>query len=369
MKGNREHRKQLAAFGHTHLPKKISTLVLACSDARLGGMLDFDDFAKEGVAVVYVAGNVADVLKAKGMKEMLSHLDKDARVLVLGHSKCGAVKCAHEASSASAMKKIFKKANIVGRRVTRNLDALVGSVHPEGENANLARQVEVLRTDPAFTSIFSKKNIRVISAIADFTRTEPKVEIIDGSSANEKDAAFVFRLQEKYRRTNSEVDFSGGQYAHAIVISGPSIFDPRAIFGVKKANEVFCVSSGDFGRGKGRHGEITEDSIASAEMAELGLLDVHATMIGSIEYSVQHLQARNIVLMDTSSRAVEELEAQLLANSPILTSALSKNQIELTLMVYNPQTGAAEPYRHLVNQDAGKELGEFSTYGAIIPLN
>ena len=81
--GNRKHVVRLSEFQGEH-PEKIKTLMLVCADARMGGMFEFDDFARKGVEVVYVAGNISDILDKPGVKEVFKRMEKHSSVVIMG---------------------------------------------------------------------------------------------------------------------------------------------------------------------------------------------------------------------------------------------------------------------------------------------
>src|SRR4030095_656089 len=138
--------------------------MLICADARMGGMFDFDDFAKRGIAVVYVAGNVSDILHAPGVKEVLKRMDKDSSIVIVGHAKCGAVHCASEKEHYSHLK---------------NIAILLHLVKPTGGRDNVMAQKETLSGNESFQKLAAKKNIRLITAFVDISHDVPHIGLVD----------------------------------------------------------------------------------------------------------------------------------------------------------------------------------------------
>jgi len=324
LEGNREHSRRVGVFHATgnRMPQRINCLLLICADARLGGMFRFEDFAREGIVPVYVAGNVSDVFKNREMGKLLGRLADNASVVIMGHSKCGAVHCAQEIGKFGAEKH-------------RNIKQLLACVHQSDEGANLAEQAKKLAASGEFASA-KKKGIGVGCAFARIEGEKPSVAAVGRVSRKEREA--IGRISAQFEEANRKQDLSQKQYAHAIVISDPNYgFDAREIASCA-ANEIFCISAASI---EGKH------ATASAEMALVGLLDEHA--IASAEYSITHNETRHIVIMHPQHA---QIEAQMIMESDIIRDAVLAGEVEITTMTYNPKSGSLTPIRHLVNQDA-----------------
>ncbi len=74
----------------------IRHLILTCSDARVAGAMQYQDYA-DGTRILYVAGNVADVLTRADVAKLMEELAPGALISVVGHTHCGAVACAGHA--------------------------------------------------------------------------------------------------------------------------------------------------------------------------------------------------------------------------------------------------------------------------------
>lgn len=335
--GNKKHAARLAGF-QGEIPEKINTLMLICADARMGGMFDFDDFARRGIAVVYVAGNVSDVLSTPGIKEVFKRMDKDSSVVIMGHAKCGAVHCAAERESYAQF---------------RNIAALLQLVKPTGELDNLRAQQEALASNENFQKLAARKNIRVITAYVDIAHESPTIQLADDKMALDTDRGLIARLNQHFNESNAGQNLSTKQFAHAIVISGPSLpFDAREIFSAR-ANEIFCVSAGDFG-GKKHKGRLAEEEIASVELASLGLLDEQS--VASVEYSVTKNSSQHILMLHTDLEVIDAWEADLLKKSDIIRDAIIEGKLEITTAVYDSSTGRITMVRHLVNENAATAI-------------
>ena len=335
---NKEHVKRLAEH-KGDLPEKISTLLLICADARMGGMFEFDDFAKRGILPVFVAGNISEIFNTPGMKEIFRRMGKGSSVMIVGHAKCGAVHCAGE-------RHLFEK--------FRNIFKLLGFVKHTSERDNLAEQAKALEANPDFQKAAAQKGVHVTTAFADIAHAKkPSITIADESTATAKDAELISHLNAHFIESNSGQDLSAHQYAHAIVVSGHSLtFDPREVFNCG-ANEIFCVTAGDFGKKKPK-GHLSDDAVASTEAAALGLLDEKS--IGSMEYSVTENSSRHILLLHTDTKVVNAWESELLEKSDIIREAVIKGTVEITTAVYDPLSGRVTPIGHLVNENAESAL-------------
>jgi len=335
--GNKGHAARVSGF-QGEMPEKIKTLMLVCADARMGGMFDFDDFARRGIAAVYVAGNVSDFLNTSGVKEVFRRMDKDSSIVITGHAKCGAVHCASEKERYSHLK---------------NIAILLHLVSPTGELDNLRAQAGTLAANEAFQKLTARKNVRIVSAFVDIAHHEPQIRLVDGDKAQEQDRELIDGLDRAFRRSNGGMDLSSHQFAHAVVISGPALpFDAREIFSAG-SNEIFCVTGGDYG-GKKHKGHLSETEIASVEMASLGMLDEQS--VASIEYSVEKNKSQHILLLHTDLAVIDAWEAQLIRKSDIVSNALIEGRLEITTAVYDSSTGRVTMVRHLVNEDAAAAI-------------
>ena len=328
---NKKHASRLSNF-EGELPEKISTLMLICADARMGGMLDFDDFARRGILPVYVAGNVSEIFNTPGMKEIFSRMGRDSSIVIVGHAKCGAVHCAGERHK-------FEK--------FRNISKLLNFVKHTSELDNLAAQARELGANENFRKAAAKKGVRITTAFVDIAHERPSIRIADESTATAKDGELISHLNAQFIASNEGQDLSERQYAHAIVISGHSLpFDPREIFDCK-ANEIFCVTAGDFGKKKPK-GRLSGDALASVEAAALGLLDEKS--IASVEYSITANSSRHILLLHTNTEVLKAWEEELLKKSEIVTRAVIDGTVEITTAVYVPTSGMVVPTGHLINE-------------------
>lgn len=91
--GYSEHPRQSASYRRTLAAKqKPHTVVITCSDSRVVPELIFDQGLGD-LFVVRVAGNTVGGRELGSVEYALEHLDSRL-VIVLGHTKCGAVKAA-----------------------------------------------------------------------------------------------------------------------------------------------------------------------------------------------------------------------------------------------------------------------------------
>jgi len=297
---------------------KIKYLMIICSDARMGGLFDYNDFRARGIHPVYVAGNISEVLASKKMWDVFSKLAPESAVVIVGHSHCGAVHCAKQSQAYSGHKNISK---------------LIEHVNPESETENVKQQMEVISKNPGFISESKKKSIRILGAFANFDSHPPSFSLMSNQNIMRLDKALEKKLDFNFRQSNQGQDLSQKQYAHAVVINGSSVpSDSREIFSCC-ANEIFCVSASDFSNSK----KLGAKSIASAEMALLDLLDEHA--IASAEYSVNNNSTRHIALLHTDLSVINKWKSELMEKSEIIFQAVERGGLHISSMIYNDLTG------------------------------
>jgi len=110
-KSKPEIRKNLAKGQHPY------AIVLTCSDSRLPAEIIFDKGLGE-IFVARVAGNIAPAEVLGSIEYGIEHLGAPL-VLVLGHSKCGAVKATYDTHKAGAV-----------ATVEPNINSLVKAIDP-----------------------------------------------------------------------------------------------------------------------------------------------------------------------------------------------------------------------------------------------
>ena len=101
-------------------------IVLTCSDSRVSPELIFDQSLGD-LFVIRTAGNVADPVALGSMEYAVSHLHSSV-LLVLGHTKCGAVTAACSGE----------------KMPSRNLDAIVDKITPAVARAKTYANSEAL---------------------------------------------------------------------------------------------------------------------------------------------------------------------------------------------------------------------------------
>ena len=88
---DRKRRKHLDDCG-----QEPYVIILSCADSRVAPELTFDMGLGE-IFVIRVAGNIANTSSIASIEYAVAHLPGDKVLVVLGHSKCGAVKAALDA--------------------------------------------------------------------------------------------------------------------------------------------------------------------------------------------------------------------------------------------------------------------------------
>jgi hypothetical protein len=284
----------------------------------MGGMFDFDSFDSYAIKPIYVAGNISAILSRKEMKNIFSQMDENSAVVIVGHAHCGAVHCAKESAKYAKLK---------------NISDLLKHVDAGGEFQNLQKQIISLSNNPDFLKASKKKSIRILGAFANLDSDSVGFRFLDSNSLYRSDKSLERRLDSNFKQSNSEQNLSNKQYAHAIVISSPSLlFDSREIFDCG-ANEIFCVSASDNSDSK----KLAQKSIASTEIALQNLLDEPA--IASTEYSVKNNSTKHIVLLHTDMAVINTWKRELLQKSSIIYDAIKNDGVRISSFIYDDMTG------------------------------
>ncbi len=168
-------------------------IVLSCADSRVPPELVFDQELGD-LFVVRVAGNTSDDLTLGSMEYAVEHLGSKL-IVVMGHTKCGAVKAAVETSQAGKS----------GSDLPGHLPAVVTQIMPaveetKGESGdalknavirNVQRTVFALRNaEPTIKDFIATKGLRVVGAVYDIETGEVDfVPELSPRPATEKPAA------------------------------------------------------------------------------------------------------------------------------------------------------------------------------------
>ncbi len=154
---NKAQRMQVAQGQHPY------ACVLSCSDSRVPPELVFDAGLGD-VFVVRVAGNIADEAITGSIEYAAEHLHVPL-IVVMGHTKCGAVTAA-----------------VQGVHPLNHIDALVNAIMPAVNTAkhedgdllnnsireNVRHTVEVLRTShPVLAEEYAHHKVNIVGAIYD----------------------------------------------------------------------------------------------------------------------------------------------------------------------------------------------------------
>lgn len=135
-------RASLASSQHPHV------IVLACSDSRVAPELVFDKSLGE-LFVVRSAGNIADAIGVGSMEYAVEHLGSSVLV-VMGHTKCGAVTaaCSGEKMPSASLQTIVDKINpavaIAAKSAKGNElieDAIVQNVHRSAQDVLASSEI------------------------------------------------------------------------------------------------------------------------------------------------------------------------------------------------------------------------------------
>ncbi|VVB57591.1 Carbonic anhydrase [uncultured archaeon] len=318
---NGTHREQVAALGPVE-GQEITELVITCADARLGGMVKYQDF-KDGTRILYVAGNVAEVLQRPEMKAMLEKLAAGARITVVGHTLCGAVTCACHAEKYAGMDQIPELISKVG------LDP----------RDNVKMQMEKIMEMPGFRERVRDGSLRVVGLL--MRLEDQKMEIIHGRGrTSRKDLDWAGHLESNFRGKNAGKDLAEHQYAPVAIVRGSSLkVSGREIFDLCEANRAFCVTASS-AHAKGKKAELDKNSLASVEMAMTDLLDDHA--LASVQYAITNNSTRHVVLIDTDAGVMDAWKKEMMERSPIIRRAVEEGLVVIDRFLYHESTGWAE---------------------------
>lgn len=135
-------RESLASSQHPHV------IVLSCSDSRVAPELVFDKSLGE-LFVVRSAGNIADAIGVGSIEYAVEHLGGSVLV-VMGHTKCGAVTaaCSGEKMPSASLQAIVDKINpavaIAAKSAKGNElieDAIVQNVHQSAQDVLASSEI------------------------------------------------------------------------------------------------------------------------------------------------------------------------------------------------------------------------------------
>lgn len=146
-------------------------VIVSCSDSRVPPELLFDQGLGD-IFIVRTAGNVVDPIAVGSVEYGVEHL-KAPLVVVMGHSKCGAVK-----STIDTMAKGGKFEGNIGAILTKvkpSVDkakaagAAGDALYQESENDNVKATIADLEKSPFLKELVEKKELTIIGAKYDVT--------------------------------------------------------------------------------------------------------------------------------------------------------------------------------------------------------
>jgi len=141
-------------------------IVLTCADSRTSPEIVFDQGLGD-LFVVRVAGNILDDHALGSIEYGVAHLGARL-ILVMGHSKCGAVDAAVQGGHAPGH--IAKVVEAIVPAV-KQVRGRPGSLLDNAINANVVRMVSALRkSQPILAPLVTKKSISVVGARYDLDK-------------------------------------------------------------------------------------------------------------------------------------------------------------------------------------------------------
>ncbi len=170
------------------------TIILTCSDSRVPPELVFNKTLGD-LFVIRVAGNVLDKDQLASIEYAVEHKWAN-KIILLGHTKCGAVK---EATQVWKDNKTGFTPATTGKMV--NLENLIGKIYPSVKKAN---------TLTHYTSM-SAPNANLWEASIDENTNEMYVQLMEDEIIKEAiaDSANVLKsvIKAKYDVTTGKVSF------------------------------------------------------------------------------------------------------------------------------------------------------------------
>lgn len=170
-------------FGKEELEKlaggqKPFAIVLSCSDSRVPPETIFD-WDLGDIFVVRVAGNVDDVISLGSIEYAAEHL-KVPLLVVLGHSKCGAVKATVEGGEvppniAAIAKKISPAVEVAKAEHSGEEEIVEGAVVENVKNV----LASIEKNSPVLKELIEKKELKVVGA--KYELESGKVEFLEAA--------------------------------------------------------------------------------------------------------------------------------------------------------------------------------------------
>jgi carbonic anhydrase len=148
-------RKSLAGSQSPHV------IVLACADSRVAPELVFDQSLGD-LFVVRAAGNITDALGLASMEYAVEHLGS-SMLVVLGHSKCGAVSAACSG----------------GKMDTSNLQAMVDQIAPAVSIAKASAPADLVEAAVKENVHQSAKDVLARSEVLRHFKDDGKLTVVE----------------------------------------------------------------------------------------------------------------------------------------------------------------------------------------------
>ncbi len=311
LEGNLVHRLRLEESGTSPRARQeridareADYLVICCSDARNPTL----DSEEDGVELVGLQNRVAgNVIPTKGVsldeiKEAASKVKEGGLVLVSAHCNCGAV-------GEHVKWKNAGMGDTGSEPLNTLLKAVAGETPHENATAQLERLKEIVGED--------KKTGAVL-----YDWEQGTVEILSSEPSG-----LTETLKSKWTLWHQESDQDGHlgerlsetQKPHTIAVAANDLpFSVDTIFGARQ-NEIFSTTGSEGGL----------DHFDEA----------------SVLYAVEHLGSKHIAFVaqgDNAQKMFEKWEADLRTMGSV-AEKLDSGALVITRMVYNLDTGAAEP--------------------------
>ena len=142
-------------------------IVLSCSDSRVPDELVFDQGLGD-IFVVRNAGNVVDPI-ALGSIEYGAYVLKAPLIVVLGHSKCGAVKATVEGGEAIGSIESIVKQIQLSYEQAQKMNTEEKAMYSKTEDLNILNSTMIIKNSPVIKKLMEENKLQVVGAKYDIT--------------------------------------------------------------------------------------------------------------------------------------------------------------------------------------------------------
>ena len=164
MKRKKQTIEERAALGAGQAP---FASILSCADSRTTPEIIFNQGLGD-IFVVRVAGNVATATET-GSLEYGSAVLKSPLILVMGHSSCGAVKAAIDATKGSTFPGDIQELASIIKPAAESSKAMAGDWTENAAKQNVRNVLSKLGTSPVLSKLVKSGDLKIVGACYAFT--------------------------------------------------------------------------------------------------------------------------------------------------------------------------------------------------------